>query len=174
METGITKHEARSLAKLLDIGLVELYISRNKLGDEGANILSHAVCKSTTLKVLDISSNKIEANGTKAMALALQNSKSLNTLWIGGNAIGHEGAKAIADGMLQSKTLKELLLNGDETIDAKLALLLLNKAIESNHVILLYLPRVLSVQDQNMLRSNLHKINSEPPRNHAPLQLEFL
>ena len=174
METGITKHEARSLVKLLDIGLVELYISRNKLGDEGADILSHAVCKSTTLKVLDISSNEIKANGTKAMALALQNSKSLNTLWIGGNAIGHEGAKAIADGMLHSKILKELLLNGDETVDTELALLLLNKAIESTNVILLYLPRILSAQDQNMLRSHLLKINSESPRNYAPLQLEFL
>ena len=174
METGITKHEARSLVKLLDIGLVELYIGRNKLGDEGADILSHAVCKSTTLKVLDISSNEIKANGTKAMALALQNSKSLNTLWIGGNAIGHEGAKAIADGMLHSKILKELLLNGDETIDIELALLLLNKAIESTNVNLLYLPRILSAQDQNMLRSHLHEINSESPRNYAPLQLEFL
>ena len=173
-DTGITKHEARSLAKLLDIGLVELYISRNKLGDEGADILSHAVCKSTNLKVLDISSNEIEAKRTKAMALAIENSKSLNTLWIGGNAIGHEGAKAIAEAMLHSEMLKELLLNGDETIDPEMAFLLLKNAVENSNVILLYLPRILSVQDQNMLRSNLHKGNLEPHRSYAALQLEFL
>ena len=173
-DTGITKHEARSLAKLLDIGLVELYISRNKLGDEGADILSHAVCKSTNLRVLDISSNEIEAKGTNAMALAIENSKSLNTLWIGGNAIGCEGAKAIAEAMLHSKILKELLLNGDETIDPEMAFLLLKNAVENSNVILLYLPRILSVQDQNMLRLNLHKGNSEPHRSYAPLQLEFL
>lgn len=174
METGITKHEARSLAELLDIGLVELYIGRNELGDEGANILSHTVCKSTKLKVLDISSNDIKEEGTKAMAYALHNSKSLNTLWIGSNAIGHEGAKAIADAMLHSVALKELLLNGDRTINKELALLLLNRAIENHNIILLYLPSMLSDQDQSMLKSVLHKINSEPPRNYAPLQLEFL
>ena len=40
-----------SLAKLIDNGLVELYVNRNQLGDEGTDILSHAVCKSTKLKV---------------------------------------------------------------------------------------------------------------------------
>ena len=174
METGITKNTARSVAELLDIGLVELYISRNQLGDEGADILSHAVCKSTKLKVLDVSNNDIKVEGTKSMALALQNSKSLNTLWIGGNAVGHEGAEAIANALLHSTSVKELLLNGDETINAELALLLLHRAIDNNSVVLLCLPSMLSDHDQNMLKSVLHKVNSEPPRNFAPLQLDFM
>ena len=174
METGITKYEAKSLAGLIDNGLVELYVSRNQLGDEGADTLSRAVCKSTKLKVLDISSNDIKAEGAKAMALALQNTKSLDTLWIGNNVIGHEGAKAIADAMLHSITLKELLLNGVETIDSELALLFLNRAINNENIILLHLPSVLTNEDQNKLKTILRNINSVPPRNTAPLELKFL
>jgi len=174
METGITKHDAKSLADLIDIGLVELYISRNQLGDEGAEILSHAVCKSTKLKVLDISSNGIKAEGAKAIALALQNTKSLNILWIGNNHIGHEGAEVIANAMSHSVTLKELLLNGDKTIDTESAQLLLNRAIENYNIILLSLPSLLSNQDQDMLKTDLRKMNSVRSRNYTPLIIDFL
>ena len=68
------------------ICLEELYISDNKLGDHGAELLSEGITNTKTLRVLDIIDyNHIKPSGTTAIANALTNNTSLEELDMSGN-----------------------------------------------------------------------------------------
>ena len=97
--------------------LEELDISNNKLGDDGAVIISERMTKTNTLRVLCISNNRITSTGTAAIANSLLHNSSLEVLYMGYNAIKQKGAVAIAQAIKQTKTLKELSLKGDDTVD---------------------------------------------------------
>jgi len=97
--------------------LRELHIYNNRLGNDGAQILSLGITVTTTLKLLDINKNKITAPGATAIASGLLYNQSLEVLIMGNNAIGRFGVMAIADAITNNKVLKKLSLYDDDTID---------------------------------------------------------
>ncbi|XP_065900976.1 leucine-rich repeat-containing protein 74B-like [Dysidea avara] len=106
MSNDLTSQEASAISDMMTC-LEELYISRNKLGDDGAVIISKGITKSNTLRVLNISDNNITSTGAIAIANSLHNT-SLEELDMSQNAIGQDGATAIAQAITNNKTLKQL------------------------------------------------------------------
>ena len=122
-----------STVKDMIIHLEKLYISRNKLGDHGAELLSEEITKIKTLRVLDIGGNNIGPSGTTAIANALTNNTSLEELYMTGNAIGRDGATAIAKAITNNKTLKKLSLAA-HTMD-KESVMIIMRSLHCNNTI---------------------------------------
>ena len=77
--------------------LRELYIGRNGLYDEGAELLSEGLVKTSSLKVLDVWNCNIFTKGAIALANALSKNTSLEELDLTSNDIGDDGAVAFAN-----------------------------------------------------------------------------
>ena len=104
---GITSQETKVISDMI-IHLEELYIRNNKLGDDGAELLSTGITSSITLRVLDISSNNIGSSGTTAIANALTNNTSLEELYMSYNKVGDHEVGVLVEKILQAKTLRKL------------------------------------------------------------------
>ena len=98
-----------------------LDLSRNKLGDEGAQMLANFITNNTSLEYLNIASNAISRKGLFPLiqAIGLSSLKFINI----GNAIGaadsgsknrlsEEGGRALALALQQNTTLTHLYMNG--------------------------------------------------------------
>ncbi|XP_065917638.1 protein NLRC3-like [Dysidea avara] len=137
---GLAAHKAMPIADMIT-SLEVLFISFNKLGDNGAIFLSEGIKRSYTLKKLNIQYNDIGATGATAIAnslmqntslqeldmdhnvisesgataigLTLTKNSTLTKLEIGNNKIGREGAIAIAKSLPQNYTLKALYMNNN-------------------------------------------------------------
>ncbi|CAF1667628.1 unnamed protein product, partial [Adineta ricciae] len=79
--------------------LTALYLSGNRIGDEGAQHIANALRTNTTLTTLDLSGNEIGDEGAQHIADALRTNTTLTTLHLSWNAIGAEGAQHIADAL---------------------------------------------------------------------------
>ena len=90
--------------------LTTLELSENEIGDEGAKSIAEALISNTTLTTLDLSKNEIGAEGATAIADTLKNNKTLITLRLFGNKIGDEGAEAIVEALKDNQTLTTLHL----------------------------------------------------------------
>ena len=72
-----------------------LILSHNKIGDDGARAIAHALRGCEVLSVLDLSGNGIQDAGTEALSDALRSCK-LQRLSLASNCIGPSGALAVA------------------------------------------------------------------------------
>ena len=72
-----------------------LILSHNKIGDDGARAIAHALRGCEVLSVLDLSGNGIQDAGTEALSEALRCCK-LQRLSLASNCIGPSGALAVA------------------------------------------------------------------------------
>ena len=106
----LTSQEASAISDMMTC-LEELYISDNKLGDDGAVIISKGITETNTLRVLTIGVNNITSTGAIAIANSLLHNTSLEELDMRFNAIGQDGATAIAQAITNNKTLKKLIIN---------------------------------------------------------------
>ena len=104
---GLTAQEAVAISDMM-ICLEKLYISDNKVGDHGAELLSEGITNTKTLRVLDISNNNIGPSGTTSIANALTNNTSLEELYTSGNKLGDHGAELLSEGITNTKTLRVL------------------------------------------------------------------
>ena len=104
---GLTAQEAVAISSMM-VCLEELYIHRNKLGDNGAELLLEGIKNTKTLRVLDISCNKIGPSGTTAIANALTNNTTLEKLNISNNKLGDNGAELLLKGITNTKTMRIL------------------------------------------------------------------
>jgi len=52
--------------------LLELSLTHNMISDEGADMLATALCKNTTLTLLDLSENFLQDIGAAALVCAVQ------------------------------------------------------------------------------------------------------
>ena len=77
--------------------LSELYMGRNGLYDEGAELLSEGLVKTSSLTVLSVWNCNIFTKGAVALANALSKNTSLETLDLRSNDIGDDGAVAFAN-----------------------------------------------------------------------------
>ena len=94
-----------------------LILSRNKIGDDGARAIAHALRGCEVLSVLDLSGNGIQDAGTEALSEALRSCK-LQRLSLASNCIGDDGARAIADALRGCEVLSVLDLSGNGIQDA--------------------------------------------------------
>jgi len=118
--------------------LEEINIKNNKLGDDGAVILSKGIIKSYTLRVLDITENNITATGATAIAESLLYNTSLEVLNMSNNAIGEDGAIQFGHAITNNKMLKHLHL-GDCKITATGVTAIANGLLHNNSLKVLYL-----------------------------------
>ena len=72
-----------------------LILSHNRIGDDGARAIAHALRGCEVLSVLDLSGNGIQDAGTEALSEALRSCK-LQRLSLASNCMGPSGALAVA------------------------------------------------------------------------------
>ena len=77
----------------------------NKIGDEGARMISESLKTNTTLTELNLSNDEYNEN--------MKNEKKLWLLWTVNN-IGESGTKMISESLKTNTTLTTLWLGGDE------------------------------------------------------------
>ncbi|KAF9157499.1 hypothetical protein BGX20_003917, partial [Mortierella sp. AD010] len=75
--------------------LVNLNLSYNSIGPNGARVLSDALKASSTLTTLDLYNNSIGDNGAQVLSDALKTNSTLTTLNLEANSIGSNGAQAL-------------------------------------------------------------------------------
>ena len=105
----LSAQEAVAISDMM-ICLEKLYISGNKLGDHGVELLSEGIINTKTLRMLNISKNSIGPSGTTAIANALTNNTSLEELYISENKLGDHGAELLSEGITNTKTLRVLYI----------------------------------------------------------------
>ena len=111
------KNERQALTDALNCfgDLLELNLSCNSIGDDGAKALADALKKCCNIKLtsLNLSSNSIGDDGAKALADALKNccNIKLTSLNLSSNSIGDDGAKALADALKNCCNIKLTSLN---------------------------------------------------------------
>ncbi|XP_065901186.1 protein NLRC3-like isoform X3 [Dysidea avara] len=138
----LTAQDASAISDMMTC-LEVLYISHNRLGDDGAVIISKGITKTNTLRALYIRNNNITAKGATAIANSLLHNTSLEELDMTDNAIGQDGVTAIAQAITNNKTLKELYLYDDDTIDEQSAMIIMRSLHHNNSITKLQLPHTL-------------------------------
>ena len=94
-----------------------LILSHNRISDDGARAIAHALRGCEVLSVLDLSGNGIQDAGTEALSEALRSCK-LQRLTLASNCIGDDGAWAIANALRGCEVLSVLDLSGNGIQDA--------------------------------------------------------
>ena len=102
------KELARSLGSLLEIHYIT---SRQKIGEDGAVILAHAMATNSTVTYLRLFYNGIGDSGAAALAKAVEINSTLTELDLCVNGIGDSGAAALAKAVEINSTLTELDLS---------------------------------------------------------------
>ena len=165
MDNGLTAQNASAISDMM-ICLEELNISRNKLGDHGAELLSEGITNTKTLRVLDIRYNYIGPSGTTAIANTLSNNTSLEVLYMhDDNFIGQDIAKALGSAIINNKTLKTLSLcdtiyDITQPVDKESAMIIIRSLYNNNTITELCLNIRLCKDDITMVTGEVERINS--------------
>lgn len=116
--------------------LIDLDLSCNEIGGDGAECLADMLVNNTTMQELNLSSNKIRDNGLEHLASSLCRNKPLKKLNISSNEIGAEGTGALFKNICNSKIV--ILKMGSNRIGDKglevIARVLNDTNIEELHV----------------------------------------
>ncbi|WP_075883385.1 DUF294 nucleotidyltransferase-like domain-containing protein [Candidatus Protochlamydia sp. W-9] len=115
----INDEGAEVIAKVLtfNTALSELDLGLNKISDKGAKAIFKALASNTVLKKLTLSYNQISDEGAEAIAQALASNNTLEILSLEYNQISDEGAEAIAQALASNTALKILCLNSNKISD---------------------------------------------------------
>eukprot|EP01006_Ploeotia_vitrea_P025629 TRINITY_DN58534_c0_g1_i1.p1 TRINITY_DN58534_c0_g1~~TRINITY_DN58534_c0_g1_i1.p1 ORF type:complete len:330 (-),score=148.08 TRINITY_DN58534_c0_g1_i1:80-1069(-) len=97
--------------------LVEVDLSRNKIGNEGASALAKALAENESVRTLDLGTNKIGDVGATAIAHALAKNETLWRLHLQRNAVQSFGAEALARALKKNASLVALNLRNNELLD---------------------------------------------------------
>ena len=113
--SAVTVHGMNAcLGKILGCPqLVELDLSFNNIGDNGAEQIADALKENHHLKGLNLWGNNIGADGAKQITDALKVNNILKTLDLSYNNIGDDGANQIADALKGNHSLDSLMLNSN-------------------------------------------------------------
>ena len=165
-DNGLTAQEAVAISDMM-ICLEKLYISDNKLGNHGAELLSEGIINSKTLRILYVSKNNIGPSGTTAIANALGKNTSLQQLVMGGgNKVGQDGAIAIAKAITDNKTLKTLTLSlDDDTMDKESVMIIMRSLHCNNTITELYIS--VSLRSDDSVMGEVIKINNRRSESNA-------
>ena len=99
------------LALRVNTSLTSLNLSRNSIGDEGANSLSQALRVNTSLTTLNLSYNSIGDEGANFLSQALRVNTSLTSLNLSANYIRDEGANSLTQALRVNTSLTSLNLS---------------------------------------------------------------
>jgi len=145
-ETGLTSREAVAIFDALhntNNTLQQLFLSQNKLGDEGTKVLAVALSDNTNLKLkqLCLRDNGITDKGVQYLADMLESNSTLTHLWLSSNKIGEQGLQRLADALFKNKnnTLQLLWLErnifpSDSCVNILLRMLESNQSLTSLNV----------------------------------------
>ena len=95
----------------------KLYLSKNKIGDDGAKELAANLHHCTQLNKLDLSHSEIGDDGAKELAANFHHCTQLNKLYLSCNEIGVDGAKELAANLHHCTQLNKLDLSHNEIGD---------------------------------------------------------
>jgi NLR family CARD domain-containing protein 3 len=120
---GLTSRSCVSIASMLKVNknLINLNLSFNKIGDDGARTLGLAMECNTTLRWLSLRRNGISNAGAKAIARMLPNMNGLKELILVKNDITHVGAIALLNGLRENVELEYLHVVDDTAISQPVA-----------------------------------------------------
>eukprot|EP00811_Abedinium_folium_P011477 NODE_20627_length_789_cov_6.936556.p2 GENE.NODE_20627_length_789_cov_6.936556~~NODE_20627_length_789_cov_6.936556.p2 ORF type:complete len:138 (-),score=24.77 NODE_20627_length_789_cov_6.936556:13-426(-) len=90
--------------------LTSLFLSRNEIGDAGAQALAKALRSNNHLEYLSLSGNEIGDAGAQALAAMLHQNRTLKDLCLYSNEIGDAGTQALSKA--KEKTLDVPLEEG--------------------------------------------------------------
>lgn len=116
-------HDAEHIASIMRLptvfrddhylGLRSIDLSHNDLGDEGGQILGHAIGDNETVTELDLSWNKIRKTGIGCIAKGLAENNSLKYLNLSSNGLGNDGAELISNALAANRMLETLDLSAN-------------------------------------------------------------
>ena len=107
-DTTITMVDREVICNMMS-SLTVLFIGDNRLYDEGAELLSEGLGKTSSLNRLNVHTSNICTKGGIALANALSKNTSLETLRLNLNDIGDDGAVAFANALMNgNRTLATL------------------------------------------------------------------
>jgi len=84
----------------------------NKLGEEGAGIISEALKSNTTLTSLNFEGEKKIEEQLRSYWIHVH-----NKIWLG-NEIGNEGARMVSESLKTNTTLTDLNMSGDSLFNS--------------------------------------------------------
>ena len=105
----LSKHAEACPAGAL-LGVTELNISGNNIGDKGIALISTALQTNTTMTKLDITKCNMSDDGAESLARALTVNKSLQELDVRHNDISDTGVAHIATALRANNILKKLVI----------------------------------------------------------------
>jgi len=168
---GITKTKSLRVLKIFKIGMTSrgsetiaysllhntsleiLHMGHNAIGKDGATAIAQAITNNKTLKELDLRKCEITTEGVATIMNGIAHNTSLVELQLSDDSIGQDGAKAIAKAFTLNQTLKKFILFRDDTIDKKLAMIIMKSLYHNNSISYIGLP--------SSLRSFYHSIEVE-------------
>ena len=109
---GLTTQDVSAMSDMM-ICLEELFISNNRLGYHGAELLSEGITNTKTLRVLHISNNNLGDDGAELILLS-EGIKTLRVLNISNNNLDDRGAELLSEGI---KTLRVLNISNNNLGD---------------------------------------------------------
>ncbi|CAF1178953.1 unnamed protein product [Rotaria sp. Silwood1] len=117
--------------------LVKLFLSHNKLGDDGTKFLARALSydNNSTLRELSLGHNGITDQGAEYLAKMLESNVTLTYLWLGSNKISDRGLERLCEVLInKNKTLQILSLEwnkfpSDRSVNILVDLLKNNKSL---------------------------------------------
>jgi Ran GTPase-activating protein (RanGAP) involved in mRNA processing and transport len=114
----ISKAGAEAIHKAFGPGqhaLVELQLSRNNLGDDGAAQIAELIKVNPHLTTVNIAGNKIGNRGANSLAAAIQSTDSdIVSIDLSNNDIGNEGALALSKAYDANKVIIEINLSNNK------------------------------------------------------------
>ena len=134
----ITKEAGEALASVVlhNMGLQELYLASNNLG-EGLLDVARALQHITSLKMLSLSNNNISNEVSRELALAIKSNKHLEKLWFH-NCSLKSSVIVILQSLSTISTLKYLNISGnnitEEAGEALASVILHNEGLEELHL----------------------------------------
>jgi Ran GTPase-activating protein (RanGAP) involved in mRNA processing and transport len=114
--------------------LKELYLSENRLGNEGTEILSDGLVHNCSIQKLDLRSNGIELGGSIALSSFVKKCKTLTSLCLAMNEIGDVGVGSLAEGLKDKKCHVEDLDLSDNGISEEGALAVSDMLLENSRL----------------------------------------
>lgn len=106
-----------SLALKKNPSLKVLYLSYNHITHDGINFLSIALEENNSLTKLDLSNNKIGYNGVKFLSVGLQKNNSLTHLDLSANNVGNNEMNTLSIALEKNKSLTHLASSNNEIGD---------------------------------------------------------
>jgi len=173
----ITKDGANYIADYLNYmsehnmkGITALWVSMNKLDDEGCIKIANAVKNYPYMKRLCIASNMISSIGLRDILNALQNHPSLIMLDIGAykatkdmgvlpNNVGDEGAYYIGEYLKNNRKLQLLDISQNGISDNGMALVI-NGYLDNDSLLYIYYDQYgqdITTKTKNMLYDNMER-----------------